>query len=98
MYISRTNENEMNFKRKSSPTTVREIYTNLLYDNFVLSKYKVYCDSENELHFSKKLMVSFKYIKRPYHSLKTLFDVEVENNGFRCPKVSAVIIDHSQTY
>ncbi|CCE26387.1 g364 [Yersinia phage phiR1-37] len=95
MYISRTNEREMNFKRKSNPKTVREIYTNLLHDDFSLPKYKMYFGFENELKFSN-VTIMFKYVKRPFHSLQTIFDVNVEmSNRWKSPKVSAVIQDDS---
>lgn len=95
MYISKTNPREMNFNRKSNPKIVREIYVNRLHDDFSLPKYKMYFDFENELKFSN-LNVSFKYIKRPYHTLKTIFDVNVElASRWKAPKISAVIQDTS---
>lgn len=97
MYISRTNEREMNFKRKSNPKTVREIYANLLHDDFSLPKYKMYFGFENELNFSN-MSVMFKYVKRPFHTLQTIFDVDVEvGNHWKAPKVSVVVQDISFT-
>jgi hypothetical protein len=77
MFISKTNKNEINFKRKSNPLIVRDIYINNLYDKLTLYVYKLYFDVYCEIDLDQ-VKVEFKFVKHPIHTIRPLFGVKVE--------------------
>lgn len=95
MFISKTNKNEANFRRKSNPNSVRDIYANNLHDKLSLSVYKLYFDISYKIDL-KYIRVKFRFVKHPMHTIKSVFDigVEVANTHIPPPKItSSWIID-----